>query len=160
MTEKLSTFERVVRRAHLFTDATPAQPGHPFEERNIFERLPNVVRDLFDDGHYAQATFEAFKFLDNEIARLSSSSDFGKSLMMKAFNESAPLIKLNSLTNESERNEQEGFKFIFAGAVIAIRNPRGHDYEVRDTMDDCLDHLAFVSMMARRVERAGFKFQP
>jgi uncharacterized protein (TIGR02391 family) len=156
----LSTFERIVRRAHLFTDAPTTQVGHPFEQRNIFERLPGVVRELFDDGHYAQATFEAFKFLDKEIARLSGSSEFGKSLMMKVFNESAPLIRLNSLSSESERNEQEGFKFIFAGAVIAIRNPRGHDYSVRDTSDDCLDHLAFVSMMARRVERAGFRFQP
>ncbi len=154
-------FERIARRAQLFSDEEAAIPSdlHPFEVRNIFEPLPNIVRELFDNGHYAQATFECLKFLDREIARLSGLSETGKSLMMKAFSETTPLIKLTPLTDETEKSEQEGYKFIFAGVMMAIRNPRGHEYKIRDTLDNCLDHLSFASILFRRLESAGMKIK-
>lgn len=155
----LSQFERITRRAHLFTDEDASVPSgtHPFEARNIYSPLPDVVRDLFDNAHYAQATFECLKFLDREIARISGLSETGKSLMMKAFSETAPVVKLTPLTNDTERSEQEGYKFIFAGIMMAVRNPRGHEYTIKDTLDNCLDHLSFASVLFRRLESAGLK---
>lgn len=155
----LEKFERITRRAHFFTseDASSSSDMHPFEARNIFEPMPQIVRDLFDNGHYAQATFESLKFLDKEIARVSGISETGKSLMMKVFSESSPIIQLTPLTNDSERSEQEGYKFIFSGVMMAIRNPRGHEYSIRDTLDNCLDHLSFVSVLFRRLEAAGVR---
>ncbi len=131
---------------------------HPFDERNIHPDLPPSVRTLFDDGHFAQATFEAFKYLDKTVEKHSGLlNDTGKDLMMKAFKEDAPKIKLTPLVSKSEQNEQEGYKFLFAGGIIAIRNPRGHEHSVVDNPDVCLDHLAFVSMLLRRLEQAGYK---
>jgi uncharacterized protein (TIGR02391 family) len=154
-------FERITRRAHLFTfeDASADSDQHPFEVRDIFEKIPHVVRDLFDNGHYAQATFECLKFLDREIARISGLKETGKSLMMKAFSETDPIIKLTPLSNDTEKSEQEGYKFIFAGVMLAIRNPRGHDYTIKDTLENCLDHLSFVSVILRRLESTGIKIQ-
>jgi hypothetical protein len=37
--------------------------------------------------------------------------------------------------------------------VLAIRNPRGHEYAVKDDPDTCLDHLSLVSLLLRRVEK-------
>ena len=161
MASALGAFERIVRQAHLFSDEDASVgPGlHPFERRGIFEALPKLVQNLFDNGHYAQATFEAFKFLDREVARVANSSETGKSLMMKAFAEAPPHIKLTPLTSESDKSEQEGLKFIFAGSMMAIRNPRGHEFDVADTIDDCLDHLALLSMLLRRLEAAGHTIQ-
>ena len=155
---RLAAFERIVRAVHLISDedASAVPNSHPFEQRNLSERLPKVARDLFDNGHYAQATFEALKFLDREVARISKISESGKSLMMKAFSDATPPIKLTALVTETEKVEQEGYRFIFAGSIMAIRNPRGHEYGVIDSMDDCLDHLSFVSMLLRRVESAGY----
>lgn len=154
-------FERIARRAHFFTseDASVSSDMHPFETRNIFEPMPQVVRDLFDNGHYAQATFESLKFLDKEIARISGLSETGKSLMMKVFSENNPVIKLTPLKTDSEKSEQEGYKFIFSGVMMAIRNPRGHEYTIRDTLDNCLDHLSFVSVLFRRLEAAGMEIK-
>jgi uncharacterized protein (TIGR02391 family) len=154
-------FERITRRAHFFTseDASTSGGMHPFEARNIFEPMPKTVRDLFDNGHYAQATFESLKFLDKEISRVANISETGKSLMMKAFSETNPIIKLTPLTNDTERSEQEGYKFIFSGVMMAIRNPRGHEYTIKDTLDNCLDHLSFVSVLFRRLEAAGVKIE-
>jgi uncharacterized protein (TIGR02391 family) len=130
---------------------------HPFDVRGIHEGLPQIVKRLFDDGHYAQATFEAFKFLDKEVARIAKSGLSGYKLMMDAFKDQSPAIQLTPLMTDTDRDEQKGYQFIFAGSVMAIRNPRGHEYAIKDSIDDCLDHLGLVSMLLRRIEKAGLK---
>jgi uncharacterized protein (TIGR02391 family) len=159
MQRSLDRFEEVVRRARNFTDA-PSEPTgglHAFEQRNVHPGLPAIVRDLFDDGHFAQATFEAFKFLDKEVQQHSGSTESGFKLMMQVFSESAPTVQLTPVGTVSEKDEQKGFQFLFAGSVLAIRNPRGHEFGVRDTPDQCLDHLGLASLLLRRLEDAGFK---
>ncbi|MDE2180488.1 MAG: TIGR02391 family protein [candidate division NC10 bacterium] len=111
---------------------------------------------MFDDGYYSQATFEACKYLDKEVSRISNCSESGYKLMMRAFQETSPLLALTALRTDSERDEQAGYKFIFSGTVMAIRNPRGHEYKIRDSIDECLDHLALISALLRRIEKAGF----
>lgn len=159
MQRSLERFEQVVRRARNFTDA-PSEPAgglHVFEQRNVHPGLPAIVRDLFDDGHFAQATFEAFKFLDKEIQRHSGNTESGFKLMMQVFSESSPTVQLTPISTVSEKDEQKGFQFLFAGSVLAIRNPRGHELAVRDTPDQCLDHIGLASLLLRRLEDAGFK---
>jgi len=159
MFELLPQFERVVRKASRLTDAKSEPTGglHPFDERNIHPKLHQIVRDLFDNGHYAQATFEAYKFLDKEIQRHSRLSENGFKLAMQAFAVESPIIKLTPLSSVSEVDEQKGYQFMFAGAMLSVRNPRGHEYSVTDTPDKCLDHLSLASMLLRRLEEAGFK---
>jgi uncharacterized protein (TIGR02391 family) len=71
--------------------------------------------------------------------------------MMQAFNEASPMIKLTDLNNTSEKDEQQGYKFIFSGSVLAIRNPRGHEYGLSETPGQCLDHLSLASLLIRRL---------
>lgn len=148
-------FESITRRAIEFSDKKPELEGtlHPFDERNIHPSIVNLTKKLFDDGHYSQATFEAYKYIDKEIQSLSSINESGYKLMMQAFNEASPKIKLTNLTNASEKDEQEGYKFIFAGSVLAIRNPRGHEYSIKETLDECLDHLSLASLLKRRLDK-------
>lgn len=124
----------------------------------MHEAMPGKVRKLFDDAHYAQATFEAAKFLDKSVARFAGSSRSGASLMQEASKEASPAIQLTPLSNQSEIDEQKGYQWIFAGSVWAIRNPRGHEFDVQDDVDKCLDHLCFLSMLMRRLEEAGLRF--
>ncbi|MEO8572571.1 MAG: TIGR02391 family protein [Pyrinomonadaceae bacterium] len=155
---EFSLFERLTRRAHLFSDeaVTLGPAEHPFEARNVHPMLPPIVKQMFDDGYYSQATFEACKYVDKEVARISLATDSGFKLMMKVFSETSPLVALTPVSTESERDEQKGYQFLFAGAVMAIRNPRGHEYTVRDSIDECLDHLGIISSLLRRIEKAGF----
>lgn len=156
MADPLEKFEGVVRRAGTITEARsdPIGGSHPFDDRNIHPRIQGVSKKLFDDGHYASATFEAYKLIDKEVSKLAKVSESGVKLMMKAFSEQSPLIKLTDLSTTSEKDEQEGYKFIFSGSVMAIRNPRGHEYGVLDTPTECLDHLSLASLLLRRLERA------
>jgi uncharacterized protein (TIGR02391 family) len=154
----LDGFERIVRDAHNHTEASAEiEDGHPFQVRNIHADLPQVVRSLFDNGHYSQATFEALKFVDEEIQRITNSRDFGQSLMMAAFNENKPLVALNTLSTTSEINEQAGFRFLFAGTMTGIRNPRGHKSGVVDDPETCLDHLALASLLLRRLDSSNLR---
>lgn len=169
MAKSLDRFEAIVRLAIEFSDAperdepdevkeaVSEQQLHPFDKRNIHPGLPKKVRTFFDDSHYAESTFEAFKYLDKVVQGFAGSSKSGEKLMMDVFNESSPTLKLTPLSNQSEQDEQRGFKFLFSGGVIAIRNPRGHEVDQVDDVDTCLDHLAFVSLLIRRLEQAGYR---
>lgn len=163
MTGALDRFEQIVR-------ASPAPPQapcpeldpistdvHPFESRNIHPDFPTKVRRLFDNGFFAEATFEAFKWVDQEVRRLSGSGKYGQAMMMDVFNEQAPTLALNALVEQSEIDEQLGYKFIFAGSQSAIRNPRGHGADLEDSPDQCLDHLALASLLVRRLDDAGLR---
>ncbi len=156
MADSLQLFEVVVRRARSVTEARsePVGGSHPFDDRNIHTRIQSTSKKLFDDGHYAPATFEAYKLLDKEVAALAKLSESGVKLMMKAFSEQSPLIRLTDMSTTSEKDEQEGYKFIFSGTVMAIRNPRGHEYGVKESPTECLDHLSLASLLLRRIESA------
>lgn len=159
MADDFQRFERIVRNAHVFTesDSGVGSTVHPFEERNVHSDLPAQVRKLFDNGHYAQATFEALKYLDEEVQRISADQDHGKSLMMRVLGGNPPKLPLNPGMTSSEQSEQEGYKFIFAGAMAGIRNPRGHKTGIVDDPDTCLDHLVLTSMLLRKLEDAGLR---
>lgn len=160
MAKAFDLFEQIVRLSlerELTDEALPVfngRPMHPFELRNVHAGFPLKVRKLFDDGHGAEATFLAFKYVEKEVQRYASSMQSGEKLMMAALNESCPAVKLNALSNQSELDEQRGYKFIFSGAIVAIRNPGGHEITQSDDPDVCLDHLAFASLLLRRLERS------
>ncbi len=159
MVNDLSAFEGVARRAHAYTDARDSQKinEHPFVSRNISTELPNIVKELFDNGHYSQSTFEAYKFLDKEIQKHAKISKSGFQLMMDALGGASPAVRLTPMLTTSQQDEQKGYQFIFSGAILAIRNPRGHEHSLVDDPDTCLDHLAVASMLLRRLADAGYK---
>jgi uncharacterized protein (TIGR02391 family) len=159
MKEAFSLFERIARTAKNVgqlaigeSDAVGESSAiHPFDERNIHPAIASVSMKLFDDGHYAQATFEAFKYIEKTVRSVSGIKETGFKLMMNAFDEKGPKIKLTDLKSLSDTDEQVGFRYIFAGTMSGIRNPRGHDNLV-DPIDVCLDHLSVASVLFRKLE--------
>ena len=147
----IDRFERIARRSPPPTTASVDGQIHPFDERNIHPEISKVALKLFNDGHYSQATFEEFKFVDKKVSYISGVKESGYKLMMSAFNESSPKISLTDSATTSDADEQLGYKFIFAGAMSAIRNPRGHEI-LADPIDVCLDHLSVASVLYRRLE--------
>lgn len=159
MPSDIQRFETIARQAYRYTDSSSlsAATAHAFEVRNIHPELPDEVQKLFDNGHYAQATFEALKFLDEEVQRISGDQDFGRRLMMRVFGGSPPRLPLNPGQTVSEQDEQQGYQFIFAGVMQGIRNPRGHQTTLVDDPDDCLDYLSLASMLLRKLEAADLR---
>lgn len=167
MTNSFDRFERIVRSVSAGAVGLPRLPveesqereePHPFETRNIHPDLPKRVRSLFDDGHWEQSVFEAFKYVEKEVKRISGArGKTGYALMMDVFNENSPKVHLNPLASDTDVDEQRGYKSIFAGAVAGIRNPRGHEVDIGDTPDEALDYLALASLLLRRLDAAGVR---
>ena len=72
--------------------------------------------------------------------------------MAGAFNEREPKIRLNPMATMSDRAEQEGFRFIFMGAVLGIRNPKGHDPIVQNDPYKTVEYLGLASLPLRRID--------
>jgi uncharacterized protein (TIGR02391 family) len=164
MLNSLDRFEAIVRALAQLPKQQPAtEPAaetpalHPFDKRNIHPTLPTKVRELFDDGHFPEATSLAFKYLDKKVQQHSGVAESGFKLMMAVFDGTIPKLKLNPLATTSDTDEQQGYRFIFAGGMQGIRNPRAHEVTIADDPDICLDHLSLVSMLLRRLEQAGYK---
>lgn len=117
---------------------------------------PEIARassKLYQDGHYANAVEAAVKRL-NGLVRMRSDLEFdGTTLMERAFNPSNPVLKFNSLSDQSDRDEQKGFMMMFSGAVSGLRNPRAHGF-IQDDPERALEFIAFVSLLAKLLEGA------
>ena len=129
----------------------------------LFDALhfhPDIVkasRQLFIDGYFAQAIFEAFKMLEVFVKEKSREQSLnGLRLMARVFDEKKPILKLNDLSSQSEIDEQAGFKFLYMGAMRGIRNPKAHEYIVQDNPFRTLKYLAIASLLVERVEESKY----
>ncbi|MFC2001309.1 TIGR02391 family protein [Chloroflexota bacterium] len=126
-------------------------PVDIFDKMQLHPRIIRASKSLFHSRHYAEAIFAAFKAVNNFTKRKTGQSLDGKDLMAKVFNEDKPIIKLNKLVTRSERDEQEGFRFLYMGAMVGIRNPKAHDDIRQIDPFKALEYLAFASLLMRRV---------
>jgi len=111
-----------------------------------------ATRALFRDGHHSRAVEEGFKFLNNAVKGRSGNHDLdGPNLMHHAFSESAPVLCLNRMRTASQKDEQAGYRFMLAGAMSGIRNPRAHDHALRDEPEVALEMLTLANHLMQRV---------
>ena len=115
------------------------------------ENIRDVSRDLFCDGHYAQAVQEAYKFLEIFVREKTKSSESGVNLMRKTFKPDDPILRFNSLRTETERNEQRGYMEMLSGSMAAIRNPRSHEI-LRDDPSEALEMLTLANHLIKRIK--------
>ncbi|MDP2728949.1 MAG: TIGR02391 family protein [Dehalococcoidales bacterium] len=123
-----------------------------FDKMQFHPRVIATSKLLFRDGHYASAILEAYKAINNLVKEKTSLALDGKALMSQAFSETNPIIKLTKLKTQSDRDEQEGFKFLFMGAMVGIRNPKAHDNIIQTDPYRTLEYLAFASLLMKRIE--------
>ena len=97
----------------------------------IHPEIQKVSQKLFADGHFMEAVRSAFveieKIVKNIVIKKTTEEKITVDLMFSAFSPKNTLIELSDLTGKSKDNVQEGFMHIFAGSMMAIRNPKAHD---------------------------------
>ena len=125
-----------------------------FDEMVTSQDLKNTSRQLFADGHYANAVENAFKCLNNAVKEKSGLSADGDGLMTQAFGARSPILKLNSLQSQSDQNEQRGYMQIFAGVMAGIRNPRAHEHEIVDDPEVALEMIIIANHLIRKLENS------
>ena len=102
-------------------------------QTDIDERLWAAIEPSYSVGNYSAAILESIHFLSDLIRTKSGLESDGNQLVGDSFGGPDPVIKLNSLQTESERNEQKGVEFMLRGLYSGVRNPRSHEKRV-DTL--------------------------
>ena len=122
---------------------------------------PTVVqhsRSLFVQGNYFHALFEAGKAYNVEVKKKAQSSRDGQALMLEVWSSDKGTLKLTPCVTDTDRNVQDGVRFLAAGLMQAIRNPTAHAPALEWPIgrDDCLDILSFLSFLFRQLDKAVY----
>jgi uncharacterized protein (TIGR02391 family) len=129
------------------------QPIAEFRHRTLHPVIVTAAEGLFNGGHHAQAVFEASKVLVDAVKRKSARQDLdGTDLMRKVFSRRNSALAFNQLADQSDEDEQEGLMHLFEGAVLAIRNPRGHRPGMADDPALALEYLSLLSLLMGRLD--------
>jgi uncharacterized protein (TIGR02391 family) len=131
----------------------PATSFELFDAMQFHPKVVEVSRKLFEDGHYRDAIYRAFVEINNSVKSKANSQLDGKKLMSTVFSLEKPIIKLNSLQTQSDRDHQEGFMFLFMGAMEGIRNPKAHENIIQNDPNRTLEYLAFASMLFKQLDK-------
>lgn len=108
-----------------------------FEVYNLHVALTDAVRLIYK-SEYESAAREAFVAVENYLKKKSSLDSHGFDLATRALSfevdkqtgeiKKAPLIAINDLKSESERNEQDGIRFMLMGFFHGPRNLYQHNH--------------------------------
>ena len=117
-----------------------------------------VAKPRFDSGQYADAAEAAMKEVNARVKRLwiaaGQPEKDGKALMLSAFSPNSPTIRLDDLSNESGRNIQEGYMYLFAGAIQGVRNPKSHG-NITISSNRCFHFLFLASLLMAKLDDSG-----
>ena len=139
-------------------EETPITPNKLYDLLKFHPKIVEASRSQFRSGHYADAIFNAFRCIEILVRAKSGLKKRGTTLMHDVFNEKKPLIKLNAMQEEYEIDEQGGFRFIYAGAMEGIRNPKAHAEVKQKDPYRTLEYIALASLLAKRLDE-GVKGQ-
>jgi uncharacterized protein (TIGR02391 family) len=130
-----------------------ASPSRALDNLHLHPQIADASVDLFKSGHYANSVEDACKVLDFLVKMKSKRDLSGTELMQVAFSPKAPVLKFNDQLNDSEKSEQQGMMFLYAGAMLAFRNPRAHGLLTDDPVE-ALEIIGFVNFLAKSLDRA------
>ena len=126
-----------------------------FDSLRLHAWVLEVSESHFKSGHYDSAILEAYKMIANKVkAKTGLESDGGQGLMGEVFKFPNQKLALNTLATESDKNEQNGFKLLFMGAMTGIRNPPAHNTQRARDPYETLHYLSFASILADKIENA------
>ena len=146
---------RLVVGEKTYSTAVPLVPlGGDSRIATLHVDVRRVADRYLTSGHLEVAIFEAFKAVTNRVKTMTGLDLDGSTLIGQAFSESHPAIVLDDLDTDTGRNVQAGYRFLFMGAVRAIRNPDAHEQFKELDAAEALEMLAFASMLMRRLDLA------
>lgn len=124
----------------------------------IHPDVKSAALTRFESAHYADAVESALKAVNARVKEAwlaaGNSEKDGTKLMFSAFDPQNPAIRLADLSTQTGRDIQDGYKHIFAGAMLGIRNPKAHDIVVID-QDRAIHFLFVASLLMHKLDEAG-----
>ena len=124
---------------------------------SIDERVWSAVQVAYESGNYSAAILDSILYLGELIRNKSGLDSDGNNLVGSAFGGPNPIVKVNALHTESERDEQRGVEQLLRGVYTAIRNPRSHGKRT-DTAETADVLIAFVAWTATLIDKSKSPF--
>lgn len=128
---------------------------------HIHPRIISVSKKLYLDGHYANAAEDAFIEVNAHVKKLYSAFNpnepkipDGVTLMNKLFSEDNPLVSIHDRSTQTGRDIHNGYRFMLAGAMSALRNPKAHSNDEKLSPEEAMRRLMFASMLMYKIDEA------
>ena len=127
----------------------------------IHKDIRKVAEIRFRNETYADAVEAAFKEVNDRVKKIfkdciSKELD-GAKLMQEAFSPNKPVIKFrdSTLSEKSLEDMQRGYMNIFAGAMLALRNPKAHHNLTMDK-ETAIHQLFLASTLMHVIDNASY----
>lgn len=144
-----------VRRLLAATDIEKPQSPTQWFWEFVHPRICAIARPRFEAGFFGDAVEASFKELNDAVKRIVRDTDGqdldGSRLMTRAFSPEKPIIRLSPLATESDKNIQQGYMQIMAGAMTGIRNPKAHG-NLNPDSSKTLHLIALASLLMHKVD--------
>jgi uncharacterized protein (TIGR02391 family) len=129
-----------------------------FLQRGFHNEVIKHCQTLFVQCNYFHAVFEACKVYNKLVREKALSPKDGEALMMEVWGWQNGVLKVTACQTDTDKNVQDGIKFLSAGLMRAMRNPTAHEPALHwsITKRDCLDMLNFVSFLLRQLDKAVY----
>lgn len=121
----------------------------------LHDEVLRVSKEAFINGLYTEAVRSAFIEIENKLNKIyyqeTKKEAHGQHLMRILFKLENPFFVFNDLKNETQKNEQDGYCNIFAGAMLAIRNDKAH-HNTPIAKEEAIKKLIFASLLFDKID--------
>lgn len=125
-------------------------PSESISLFNLHPLVQNAAIQLFEDGHYRQAILDTYILIVETVKAKSGRHDLdGTALMQTVFSPKNPIVKISD-----DIDEQQGFMWMFCGAVMGIRNPKAHSIIPLTDSQRTLEWLYFASALFKALDES------
>lgn len=130
----------------------PVELIQRLESHPLAKEIAREPLELYKNGHFNEAVRKAAEKFEVYIQEATGLHEHGQPLMSKVFKIDKPIIKLNNLNTENEKNIQQGFQFMTMGMMQAIRNVFSHGDEDMRSPEECYEMLMFLNWLFRNIK--------
>ncbi len=129
---------------------------HKLGLRNVHSEIFKYCESEILDENYFHTVFESVKSIADRLRAMSNLHADGMELADTAFSTKNPLIRINLIGTETERNEHLGLMNMIKGLFGLIRNPTAHAPKIKFPIseEEALDTLTVVSLVHKRLDKA------
>ncbi|MDP2045063.1 MAG: TIGR02391 family protein, partial [Deltaproteobacteria bacterium] len=120
-------------------------------------RLWDAIRSSYENRNFTGSIQDSMYFLTSLIRERTGLEGDGAPLVGRAFGGRTPLLKVNKLQTESEKNVQQGVEQLLRGLYQAVRNPRSHD-KYLDTEQDAIAIILFINYVIKIIDKSKSPF--
>ena len=129
-----------------------------FLKRNFHPEVIKHSQRLFAQANYFHSVFESAKAYNKDVKLKSQSEKDGQPLMLNVWGCDNGVLKVTACQTQTDKDFQDGIKFISGGLMSAIRNPTAHEPAITWPIDkqDCLDILSLNTFLYMQLDKSTY----